>query len=316
MWRAVEAARDPAVSQGEYEFECRVLWPDGSVHWLHTHGRVRFAEGPGGVLQPVRSVGVARDIAGEKQARESEERLLALMDHNPSLVFLKDEEGRYVFLNRAYEEMLGGDGDWQGKTDFDLWSRESAELFRANDAAVLASGEVQRLLEDSVGRDAERRSWLDYKFPFTDAQGRRYVGGIAIDVTDRIQAERALRESEQLLQTVLAHSKDGINMLDLKTGRYTFMNEAQVALTGFTAEEIAGISAEEAAERVHPDDRHVSREQQRRVAAGEDEDEPVEYRWKVKSGEYRVVQRPPQDRARRARHAGRAGRHQQGHHAA
>jgi PAS domain S-box-containing protein len=101
------------------------------------------------------------------------------------------------------------------------------------------------------------------------------------------QAERALRASEERLRTVVENSRDGINMLDLRTGKYVFMSAAQVELTGFTAEEIDAISADEAHERVHPDDRAISVRQQQEIAAGRDLPGPVEYRWRVKSGEYR-----------------------------
>jgi PAS domain-containing protein len=74
-----------------------------------------------------------------KDLQESDERLNALMRHNPSLIFLKDEEGRYIYLNAEYEEQFVGSKNWFGKTDFDLWPKESAELFRANDAEVLRS---------------------------------------------------------------------------------------------------------------------------------------------------------------------------------
>ncbi len=85
----------------------------------------------------------------------------------------------------------------------------------------------------------------------------------------------------------LDNSLDGINMLDLETGSYSFMSPAQVKLTGFTAEEMNNFSVEEAYDRVHPDDRELSISQQEKVMNGEDLNEPVEYRWKVKSGEYR-----------------------------
>jgi PAS domain S-box-containing protein len=58
-------------------------------------------------------------------------------------------------------------------------------------------------------------------------------------------------------------------------------------MTGYTEEEVKGITAEEALERVHPDDRHVPIEQQKLAAAGANSTEPVEYRWKVTSGQYR-----------------------------
>ncbi len=121
-----------------------------------------------------------------------------------------------------------------------------------------------------------------------DEKGRacRLVGSHG-DITARKRAEEALRKSEEQLRTVLENSRDGINMLDLATGRYVFLSPAQVEMSGFTLEELNGITAEEAYARVHPDDRELSIAQHQRVIAGEDPGEPVEYRWKVKSGEYR-----------------------------
>ena len=101
------------------------------------------------------------------------------------------------------------------------------------------------------------------------------------------EAYEALRESEQQFRTVIENSRDGINMLDLATGLYVFMSPSQVEMTGFTAEEINNISAEEAYKRVHSEDRKISVAQQKRLAAGLDTTNTVEYRWKVKSGEYR-----------------------------
>ncbi|HUL40158.1 MAG TPA: PAS domain S-box protein, partial [Methanomassiliicoccales archaeon] len=106
-------------------------------------------------------------------------------------------------------------------------------------------------------------------------------------IDNRASSEKALKESENRLRTVLENSADGINMLDLRTGRYVIMNPAQARITGFDLDELNGITAEEAYERTHPDDRRVTTEQQRRVSAGEDMETPVEYRWRVKGGEYR-----------------------------
>lgn len=107
------------------------------------------------------------------------------------------------------------------------------------------------------------------------------------DVTARIETEQALREREKLMHMVVENVRDGINVLDLQTGRYSLMSPSQVALTGFTAEEILNISAEQANDRVHPDDRDISISQQNRIAAGEDDPGLVEYRWRGRSGEYR-----------------------------
>jgi len=100
-------------------------------------------------------------------------------------------------------------------------------------------------------------------------------------------AEDALRASEERLRTVIENSRDGINLVDLATGRFVLVSPAQVAMTGFSAAEIQNFTSDEAFERVHPDDRENAVNQHKRVAAGEDVPESVEFRWKVKSGEYR-----------------------------
>ncbi|MGE5677814.1 MAG: ATP-binding protein [Pseudomonadota bacterium] len=147
---------------------------------------------------------IENDINTSKIANEAlnerVELLNVLMDYNPSLIFLKDECGRYVYVNKTYEQQFVGSKDWYGKTDFDFWSKESAELFRANDQAVLETGRVTQYLEDSKDLEGTRYCWLNYKFPYTDSKNRRYSGGIGIDVTKRILTEEALRKAEEELQ--------------------------------------------------------------------------------------------------------------------
>jgi len=134
----------------------------------------------------------------EKKAKseviiDNEECLQALMKYNPCLVFLKDEAGRYIYLNETYEKRFVGSKDWYGKTDFDFWSRESAELFRANDEHILKSGQLYHRIEDSTGLDGNRYCWLCYKFPFIDSKNRKYLAGIGIDATLWVLAEEKAR---------------------------------------------------------------------------------------------------------------------------
>ena len=127
--------------------------------------------------------------------------------------------------------------------------------------------------------------WFDVQAQSLYDDGKFAV--IFSDITERKQTEAALLESETMLRTILENSSDGINMLDVKTGKYVYMSPAQVALTGFTAEEMNSFSAEDGYARMHPDDREISMNQQKATAVGTDEYEDAEYRWMVKSGEYR-----------------------------
>ena len=191
-----------------------------------------------------------------------------------------DSDWRFTFVNEAAAAKAGaGAAEMLGAHVREFVPPAVIEQVRP----AMLEAMTQRRRSDAALADAHGGRFQCTAFPLDD-------GGLGIytrDVTEGARAEDELRENRRLLQTVLENSRDGINMLDLTTGRYVFMNEAQVALTGFTAEEIDGVSAEEAYERVHPDDRHISFEQQRRIVAGEDTDELVEYRWKVKSGDYR-----------------------------
>ncbi len=175
------------VAAGDIPLQFETYFPPMDKHFaisVFSQGKGKFAT-------------VFSDITKRKRAEEEMVRLQALLDHNPCLVFLKDEDGRYVYLNKTYEQLFVHSEDWQGKTDFDFWPKESATLFRENDRTVLASGTTRQFLEESTDTRDVRHVWLNYKFPFVDAQDRRYVGGIGIDVTARVQAEEALRVSEQ-----------------------------------------------------------------------------------------------------------------------
>jgi PAS domain S-box-containing protein len=106
-------------------------------------------------------------------------------------------------------------------------------------------------------------------------------------VVERTKAEVALQESEDLLSTVLENSRDGISMLDLLTGCYVFINQAQMEQTGLNKNEINNISFKEICKRVHNEDRETYVELHKLAATGHDSIYNVEYRWKVKNGEYR-----------------------------
>lgn len=179
------------------------------------------------------------DSNNDFSASESEERFRALMSNNPSLIFLKDGLGRYVYLNEAYEKQFIGSKDWYGKTDFDFWPHESAELFRFNDAEVIKSGGLQQFLEDSTDMDGKRYCWLCYKFPFTDSKGRQYVGGIGIDATERVRIEEELIRSNKKISEILESIQDGFYALN-REWKFTYANQRTANLLGFSPEYMIG----------------------------------------------------------------------------
>lgn len=131
----------------------------------------------------------------EAAVRESEERFRTFMDHSPAVAFMKDADGRYVYVNQPFERRFQMTlAAWRGKTDFEVWPEDVATQLRAHDQAVMAADTPTELLETVPTPDSHPHYWLVYKFPVKDAAGRRFLGGMAVDITERREAERLKEE--------------------------------------------------------------------------------------------------------------------------
>ncbi len=143
------------------------------------------------------SVRTVLERAQERRAlRESEDRFHAFMDNSPAVAFIKDENGRFVYVNQLFERFFKLTRlQWLGKTDFDLWPEETARQLRDNDRAILAEDRPAEIFETLPGPDGILRTWLVFKFPVKDHAGRRFLGGMAVDITERRHLEQQLRQA-------------------------------------------------------------------------------------------------------------------------
>ena len=151
-----------------------------------------------------RSLANATSRYSREALRESEHRFEAFMTNSPTLAFIKDAHGRFLYVNRRYLEVFGiAESEVIGRTTSELFEQDVALPQLANDAAVLEHG--PREVIEAVPLPDGLHRWLTYKFPLADSAGRAtLVAGIAIDITDRLRAEEALRaqtaRAEALLQ--------------------------------------------------------------------------------------------------------------------
>ena len=179
-------------------------------------------------------VGIGRLITQRKQAEEAldaERRLMrTLIDHLPDAVYVKDTEGRKVLLNQADVKNCGCPTAAAaiGKNDFDLFPREVAEKYWADDQQVLR-GEPVIDREEYFLDAAGRKEWvLTTKLPLLDAEGRiSGLVGIGRLVTRRKQAEEALDRERRLLRTLVDHLPDSIYVKDAE-GRKILANPANL----------------------------------------------------------------------------------------
>lgn len=109
------------------------------------------------------------------------ELLANMLDEADAIVYLKDEEGRFLFVNRrAAEVMKTTKENAVGKRDLDFFGKEDAERFRAMDRKVIETGESINY-EVEAPFPAGKTNIIDHKFPVS-LDGRRAVGGVAIEV--------------------------------------------------------------------------------------------------------------------------------------
>jgi PAS domain S-box-containing protein len=165
--------------------------------------------------------GTVEDITERKRAEEaveeSERRFRAIFETAREVIFLKDRDLRYALANPAAEKLFNlPAGDFAGRTDAELFSREEADRCAESDLRALA-GEV---VEEESARTVGGREIVFHtiKVPIRNESGE-IVGlcGIARDTTERRRMEEALRasvrEKEVLIKEVHHRVKNNMQII-------------------------------------------------------------------------------------------------------
>jgi two-component system NtrC family sensor kinase len=154
------------------------------------------------------------EAEAHKALRESEQRLQAILDNSTAVIYLKDTESRFLLINRRFEELFHISRQQAvGKNNHDLFPKESADAFRANDLRVL---EHKRPLEfeEVVPQDGSMHTYLSIKFPLYSSTGEVYgVCGISTDITERKRAEQTLYVQNTLLQQMAQSERQAHDVL-------------------------------------------------------------------------------------------------------
>lgn len=196
---------------------------------------VESAEGP-------LVVAVVRDIARRKEAESTERFLAAISDTIPDPVFVKDEKHRWVLLNDACCQFMQYPRERLiGKSDYDFFPKEEADVFWAKDNLVLETGNEDINEENFTDRNGATHIILTRKSLYTDPTGKKFIVGTIRDITARKRAEEALREREEQLQSILDNSPAVMYVKDLD-GRYLKANRHCAEGLGTTEQQIIGKS--------------------------------------------------------------------------
>ena len=107
LYPIVERAFDTALETAVYNYDSRIVWPDKTLHWVRTQGKVLYDE----KNIPSRMLGTMTDITELKNAeqalRESEKRFRTVADTAPVMIWMADRDRKCIFLNKCWSEFTG-----------------------------------------------------------------------------------------------------------------------------------------------------------------------------------------------------------------
>ncbi len=189
----------------------------------------------------------------EQALRQNQKQLHAILNNTTAVVYVKDLQGRYLFVNHRYKWLFHvSDVRILGHTDHDIFSADIADVLRANDLKTLAA-EAPLELEEVVPLKNDPRTYISVKFPLRDDAGQPYaVCGISTDITERKRMEEALKVSQQRYDLIITGIEDGIWDWHLDTNEVYFSPHWKNML-GYAEDEVENtFSAWQ--ELLHPDD--------------------------------------------------------------
>jgi PAS domain S-box-containing protein len=179
-------------------------------------------------------------LAGETRAFETQTLYRSLIESLPLHIFRKDLEGRFVFANQRFCEVAGRPLDeLLGRTDADVFPHGMAEKYRADDLRVITSGRTFEDVEEHVKPDGDKTYVQVLKAPIRDDHGVVGIQGMFWDVTARIRAEQALRESEVRKRAIFEAALDCMLIID-QDGNIIEFNPAAQKTFGWKREEAVG----------------------------------------------------------------------------
>ncbi len=234
---AVILAINNCIAEGaEYNIEHRVVWPDGSLHWVQEKGDVvRDAHG-----EPQHMLGVVIDIHDRKMAeeaqQESESRFRNLFELSPVGIALNSVEGTFMEANQALLDATGYNR--KQLCELSYWALTPPE-YSAKEAEQLhqlhTSGHYGPYEKEYIHHDGHRLPVLVHGVLVRNRHGTPQIWSIIQDMTHIKKAERHLALFRQIFES----TAQGIGVTDAK-GYLLYSNRAHDEIHGYTQEEVIG----------------------------------------------------------------------------
>jgi len=205
--------RDP------YDVVYRLLTNSGEYQWFRARGQGIWDD-TGQIVRMSGSLQCVMDLRHAEDALHRSERLLRdIADNTTAVIYVKNTNGRYLLVNRRFEQIFNLTADQIiGYTDHEIFPREIADAFRANDVVVIEQNRTVEYEEVAPHTDGPH-TYISIKLPLCDHTGRPYaICGISTDITERKRIEQTLRAHEEQLRLALTSTEMGTWNWDLQSG--------------------------------------------------------------------------------------------------
>lgn len=236
----IELATEFAIAwDGRFDSQFRVVWPDGSTHWLS--GKGQLLNDLSG--SPTHFLGMVMDITDRRHSEaalaETSHFLQAVIDTTPNLIFVVDDSGECILANRRaaehYNATPGGDAAKQVQA-----ADAGALAFMKGSAEVIRTGTPVVSVEKQTAPDGGSGWFHTILVPLSRPDGKVAALGIATDITGLKRAEESLREKENHLRAILDTAPECV-ALTAEDGSLLEINPAGVAMIeAGAADEVLG----------------------------------------------------------------------------
>ncbi|MCC5646600.1 diguanylate cyclase [Nostoc sp. CHAB 5824] len=184
--------------------------------------------------QIVEAIAKSQEDIRELQRSKQMQRLF--LDQGPFAAYIKDEQSRVLYYNQELQSRFSVDPqEWLGKTDSEYFpDPEEGRRIMENDRIVLKTLRPLKLIEEiKIPGNDQPSYWLSFKFPFSDyATGACRIGGISIDITESIEAQRSLtdlnRQLEEKTLKLEAKKRELVYLSDMADMLYSCESEDEV----------------------------------------------------------------------------------------